>query len=186
MSSRDDIFKAWVELVDESPDANITVNDIVERATVSRATFYRNFQSVYDLALEYYASSLRELILDERRGKYLYIMEDVFRLVEENCSLFKKLVKDPEFRRRIRKYSYNAYRSFYKCVDENAEPDPVELGYVTDGNVGVLFECMEGTIEGPPEEIASRLYNLYPETLKRAMSSDDYLAIREIGLANEE
>ena len=47
--SRHLIKQAFGELLNEKPLAKITVTDIVERANISRGTFYAHYLDVYDL-----------------------------------------------------------------------------------------------------------------------------------------
>ena len=66
------------------------------------------------------------------------------------------------------------------------ELDEVELIYATDGIMGIFFAWMEGSLEGSAREIALRQYALYPETLKRAISDESYLVLRDMIMENED
>ena len=47
--SRQMIKKAFAEMLNEKDIAKITVTDIVEKAGISRGTFYAHYMDVYDL-----------------------------------------------------------------------------------------------------------------------------------------
>lgn len=47
MRSRENIRKAYVELIHEKGTINITVKELVERADVNRSTFYAHYQDIY-------------------------------------------------------------------------------------------------------------------------------------------
>ena len=47
MRSRENIRKAYVELIHERCTINITVKELVERADVNRSTFYAHYQDIY-------------------------------------------------------------------------------------------------------------------------------------------
>jgi len=59
---------ALVELIEERGFEALTVSEITERALVSRAAFYRNYQDKYDLV---------EKIFDEAMGKLLSAVGDL-------------------------------------------------------------------------------------------------------------
>jgi len=59
---------ALVELIEERDFDSLTVSEITERALVSRAAFYRNYQDKYDLV---------EKIFDEAMGKLLSAVGDL-------------------------------------------------------------------------------------------------------------
>lgn len=52
--------------------------------------------------------------------------------------------------------------------------------------MGIFFAWMEGSLEGSAREIALRQYALYPETLKRAISDENYLVLRDMIMENED
>lgn len=84
------IMDAFEELVTEKPYLDITVTDVVKKAGVSRASFYRNFSStsdVFDSILKSISSKLKETVLpiisshDERSWRaflfrYIYYLTD--------------------------------------------------------------------------------------------------------------
>lgn len=48
-STKGEIMKAFVELLSEKSYADITVTDIVKKAKIARASFYRNFSSISEV-----------------------------------------------------------------------------------------------------------------------------------------
>lgn len=60
----DQIEQAFYELMREKDYTNITVTDIIKRAQVSRASFYRHFNSIGDI-MEYSLRNLFDKITDE-------------------------------------------------------------------------------------------------------------------------
>lgn len=61
------LFKAFTSFLDEKPYADIKITEVIERAQVSRATFYRNYDALEDI-LRYECDqrfmALRAYILD--------------------------------------------------------------------------------------------------------------------------
>lgn len=54
--------EALVELIEERGFEALTVSEITERALVSRAAFYRNYQDKYDLVEQIFAEAMSELL----------------------------------------------------------------------------------------------------------------------------
>src|SRR6185437_5221183 len=53
---------ALVELIEERGFEALTVSEITERALVSRAAFYRNYQDKYDLVEKLFADAMGKLL----------------------------------------------------------------------------------------------------------------------------
>jgi AcrR family transcriptional regulator len=53
--------EALIELIEERGFDALTVGEITERALVSRAAFYRNYQDKYDLVEQIFAEAMQEL-----------------------------------------------------------------------------------------------------------------------------
>lgn len=86
----EEIIKAFMDLMAEKPFIDITVTDVVKRAGVARASFYRNFSStsdILDTVLNRIVSEFKENALpvlgsqDERQWRaflfrYIYYVND--------------------------------------------------------------------------------------------------------------
>ncbi len=55
--------EALIELIEERGFDSLTVGEISERALVSRATFYRNYQDKYDLVEQIFAEAMQSLLI---------------------------------------------------------------------------------------------------------------------------
>src|SRR5690349_24956206 len=53
---------ALIELIEERGFESLTVSEITERALVSRAAFYRNYQDKYDLVEKIFAEAMDKLL----------------------------------------------------------------------------------------------------------------------------
>ena len=71
-SVKREIKKALLELMTEKSYMEITVTDIVNKAQVARASFYRNYNSIYDVI----ESIADEIVKD--------MVEDVFPVLSDN------------------------------------------------------------------------------------------------------
>ncbi len=62
------IAKAWIALLKEKSFSEIKVTDLVKRAGVARQSYYRNFESMEDVAKEY----MSEIQQDTHGKRTLY------------------------------------------------------------------------------------------------------------------
>src|SRR5512142_1962529 len=53
--------EALIELIEEKGFEALTVGEIAERAMISRAAFYRNYQDKYDLVEQIFAEAMQSL-----------------------------------------------------------------------------------------------------------------------------
>lgn len=93
--SRECLQAALVHLMSQQPFQKITITDLVQRAGVGRATFYRNYDSKEDLLAEIVQAMAEQVGLifqkpeqyDSAYARYL----DLFRKLEECAPLFRIL-----------------------------------------------------------------------------------------------
>jgi len=89
--TRELIVRAFGELVDEKGHRGLTVQEIAERATVNRATFYDHFRDQYEL-LDYYISEAFRGELRRRLPATPRLDEETLRvLVLAACEFLSKL-----------------------------------------------------------------------------------------------
>ena len=89
--TRDLIVRAFGELVDEKGHRGLTVQEIAERATVNRATFYDHFRDQYEL-LDYFISEAFRGELRRRLPATPRLDEETLRvLVLAACEFLSKL-----------------------------------------------------------------------------------------------
>ena len=69
MRTHEIIVDAAKKLLEEKQFEKITVGDIIEKAGVSKPTFYRYFQSKYDLAAAIFSDSITKDILMQYNGE---------------------------------------------------------------------------------------------------------------------
>lgn len=89
--TRELIIRAFGELVDEKGHRGLTVQEIAERATVNRATFYDHFRDQYEL-LDYFISEAFRGELRRRLPATPRLDEETLRvLVLASCEFLSKL-----------------------------------------------------------------------------------------------
>ena len=98
--SRAAIRKAFAELMEEKQDLNkITVVEIVNRADISKSTFYAHYQDIYDVIEEFGSeiideinTSIDEFINDSKdeNTEFMPYISNLLNLLKKNEELYKK------------------------------------------------------------------------------------------------
>ena len=109
---RETILNAFNELSAKSDFESITVFQIVQKAGVSRATFYRWFRDKYDVMNYNYSSLLDQYI----SSGTLTTMEDLFILVLEESERIRNRLQ-PLFKS-------EGVNSFYSFINPARRPRP--------------------------------------------------------------
>ena len=86
------IIAAGFELFETTPFDDITVEDILEKAYVSRGTFYRYFRDKYEVMYLYYSDFLHKNILAEFDGSnWAQLQEECYRFGSEHKAFFNNV-----------------------------------------------------------------------------------------------
>ena len=111
------IKDAFVELMDQKGFRKITVNDIAERAMISRSTFYLHYADKYELlnkVTDEAIFSILNLVKPEAHivnGSLNYDgfrenLDAIFHAIEKNSLLYKLILNDTEHLGLCRKCEY--------------------------------------------------------------------------------
>lgn len=92
------IVTALFKLMNEYTYEKITVKDIVEKAGVGRATFYRYFKSKEEVIIYYFQHHTREFVFKQHfyprcREDYIKVVTDVLTMFKDNIEPFRLLKK---------------------------------------------------------------------------------------------
>lgn len=95
MRTKQIIINAIKNLLEKHTFENITVQDIVDEAGVSKPTFYRYFQSKYDLAASVFSESITKNMLMQYNGSnYEEFQNMVFEIIKENRKYLRRVMKN--------------------------------------------------------------------------------------------
>ena len=167
MRSRENIRKAYVELIHEKGTINITVKELVERADVNRSTFYAHYQDIYAVLEEIEneivqkmftfldASEHTELLYNPlpflmRIGAELERNREFYRLLIETSGsvafiqklkgvFLKQMLTDKKAFSQVKRQ-----REFLVCMN-----------LLAGGGVDLLCDWVTGKIDVPMKELAS-------------------------------
>jgi AcrR family transcriptional regulator len=171
--------KALLEATTEKGFAHVTVRDIVQRAMVNRATFYRHYEDKYDL-LRQYMEELSGLI-DSPRGESSPDdkrdpspdsppagLVNLLRHMQANASFYRVMLGkqgDPAFcAQSFRNYIEQGVLRMLPSQTSQSDPSrpPMDLtaSYVLHAGVGAIVWWLENDRLCPPEQMAVWLYQL--------------------------
>ena len=170
--------KALLEATTEKGFAHVTVRDIVERAMVNRATFYRHYEDKYDL-LRQYIEELSGLIdsqggassTDDGRDPSADSppagLVNLLRHMQANADFYRVMLGkqgDPAFcAQSFRGYIEQGFRRMSSQVtqaDPSRPPIDLTVSYILHAGVGAIVWWLEKDQPCPPEQMAVWLYQL--------------------------
>lgn len=94
MKTRQMIVDAVKKLLEEKRFEKITVGEIIEEAGISKPTFYRYFQSKYDLAAAIFSDSITKDVLMQYNGEnYFEFQNTIFEIIKENRKYLRRVLK---------------------------------------------------------------------------------------------
>lgn len=159
--------EALIELIEERGFDALTVGEIAERAMVSRAAFYRNYQDKYDLVEQIFAEAMQALLKDVAEPRTVHsplIWVRFFEHIAEYERLYRALLGrrgSPWFVLKMRASVIDLVKEFGRLVPPGAThmyPDADE--FVPDLLATLFVEAITWWLEQgrpyPPQEIANR------------------------------
>lgn len=183
--------KALLEATAEKGFAHVTVRDIVERAMVNRATFYRHYQDKYDLLRQY----IEELsgMIDSQAGATSSDdgrapsadsppagLVRLLRHMQANADFYRVMLGnqgDPAFcAQSFRGYIEQGFRQMLASQPPQTNParPPVDLtvSYILNAGIGAIVWWLETGQHCPPEQMALWLYQFSMASISVSLGSD--------------
>ena len=175
------VRRALFELIQEKGFEAISVQDIIDRANVGRATFYTHFQSKDDLLLsgfEDLRASLKErqrlaLVQGRGDGRVLAFSHEMFAHADEHRSLFRAMVgkrSGAAVQRMIHTLLLDLVRDDVKALASHEEttsvPTEALVQFVAGSFFGLLMWWLNGKMRLSVEEINSLFRRLALAALK--------------------
>lgn len=165
------ITKAAFELFESQPFDNISVQDILDQAHVSRGTFYNYFSDKYELMHLYYRTYMDRNISENFDGhNWRSIAESLFRFMSEKKGFFVN-VKGTEgqdsFWDFLRQYSYDFY-SQVKMRNEHrstlSEKEDLTIRLHVEGGISIIKMYIDGKIHLDHHELAELICSTIPDS----------------------
>lgn len=174
--TREFIFNALIDLIEEKGFEKITVTDITKRAKINRGTFYSHYEDKFDLLEKCEANLMREmekklvnklpLVISEIEGSYdktipFIQLVPMFEYLYENKKFIKILLTksiDSPFQAKLKMFMHKMLfsegkHSIFKKEDLLVSPNYL-VSYISSAHLGVIQEWLVNDKEDTPEEIA--------------------------------
>ncbi len=162
--------EALIELIEEQGFDTLTVREITERAMVSRAAFYRNYQDKYDLVEQIFAEAMQSLFNAVSETSTVHspqIWVRFFEHIAKYDRLYRALLGrkgSPWFVLKMRASLIDLVKKFGSLPLTDQPIYPVSDEFVPNLMATMLVEAVTWWLEQekpyPPEEIARRCVSL--------------------------
>ena len=166
------IIDAFNRLLRENDFHKISVEMIMEKATVSRSTFYRYFKDKYDVMNANYKNLLDYYVSPEHSSNYRDLCYHLFKYGQENLMMFKNALNSTgfnSFRNFIYEYSYETALAITRSNRNGSGFTPVEelqVDVFCNGICAVYKNMVYQRYEINPSDAADALYEMMPASLK--------------------
>ena len=166
------IIDAFNRLLRENDFHKISVEMIMEKATVSRSTFYRYFKDKYDVMNANYKNLLDYYVSPEHSSNYRDLCYHLFKYGQENLMMFKNALNSTgfnSFRNFLYEYSYETALAITRSNRNGAGFTPVEelqVDVFCNGICAVYKNMVYQRYEINPSDAADALYEMMPASLK--------------------
>ncbi len=167
--------EALIALIEERGFDTLTVGEIAERALVSRAAFYRNYQDKYDLVEQIFADAMQTLfsaVAEAHTAHSPQIWEKFFKHIGEYEQLYRALLGrkgSPWFVLKMRASLIDLIKEFGRLAPQWQSPAarpiyPASDELIPDLVATMLVEAITWWLEQgrpyAPEEMAKRCVSL--------------------------
>jgi AcrR family transcriptional regulator len=176
---------ALVSLIAEKGFDALTVQDIADRATLNRATFYLHYQDKHDLLVKSLHDEIDELIADigtlNENGQFVFEwpqrpIERVFEHVAQHLRFYKVMMGAagvPAFIAGVRDYMAEITLSWLTVLQPAPEKSTVPLEIVANSLswslLGVLIWWLEHDMPHSPDYMAEQFHILITSDLRQAL-----------------
>jgi AcrR family transcriptional regulator len=189
--------KALIELIPEKGYNAITIQDITDRATLNRATFYLHYRDKDDLLNTGFDQIWDELTAQNPlpiapdgtlsiEGTRITVQTDFEHLVK-NFEFYRVMLIKPgvaQFIHRMKDHVFTATAKRLEAVlgELPAGPVPIQmvLEFIASAYVGIIQWWLEENMPHSPQEMASlivSLYNMSPFQAMGVLSSSESLEL---------
>ena len=153
------IRESLYKLLEKKHLNQITVKELCEEADINRATFYRNYEDIYDLF-----EKLEEELTGEAFRSH-DLTNDRYTLLEiiyENQPFYREFFDSHLESRSIRQAIKETYAQMQEILKQRGTYDEktfaIAFQYNYYGAVGVIKEWLDGGCREKPQELGDRLY----------------------------
>lgn len=173
MDTKGIISNALRTLLKRKKIDDITVQNILDEAHVSRSTFYSHFADKYDLMAWYYKSWLEALPARDDLHYFFPNLTASLQFIKDNSAYFNKVLQSTEstaLEDLIFSHSYDVYFVYYKKylgLDSLTKKNILKIRLMCHGSTGLACHWIRGGCAEPPELISGIITEMLPDELKQ-------------------
>ena len=166
------IVDAFNKLITSHDFSKISVEMIMEKAGISRATFYRYFKDKYEVMNANFKDILDYFIDPSRSSNYRELCFHLFEYGQNNLTIFKRALSSTgfnSFSNFIYTYSYEKALEITKSNRNGEGFTPIEelqVDVFCNGICAVYKNMAQQRYKISAAEAADALYEMMPESLK--------------------
>jgi len=169
IKSQEAIKKAIIELISEKNFDQITIQDISDRADVSRKTIYLHYADKFDLLdklIEEYIDRLRKVSETACEMEWRPATQVCFEYLDSHYLFFSTMLANkgaPYFRSRFLEYQIEAFKNELRKTNErnSAVNEEVIVHFVASAYVGVVEWWLTNGMPYPPREMADQVGTMF-------------------------
>lgn len=170
LSAKERIQNAVYLLVSRQTIDQITVNDILASANVSRPTFYRYFHDKYDVANSIYddhISPIRAAYL--KTHDYKQLLSSFYRIFYDHRAYYNNLLTDIQAQNSF--FNHWETLNFEQTIEQincriMSEELSIAISFLIHGSMYISWDLIKGRIRLSPEETAAIVIKNMPPVLK--------------------
>lgn len=183
------LMEALIELIQESGYKGIKIQDITDRATLNRATFYLHYRDKDDLLRQTTKNLLDELLSEIKDIVVTGGGISVEAAVQTHIKNFEHVQRFAEFYRamlssqgsiafaiRLENYVYslttNRFINAFGALPEGSVPADIALRFAASSYVGIIRWWLEKDMPFTPDEMAAMVVEINAHGLFKAMGVD--------------
>ncbi|MDO5114461.1 MAG: TetR-like C-terminal domain-containing protein [Synergistaceae bacterium] len=165
---------AMFTLMQKDTIENISVQNILKLAGISRSSFYRCFHDKYDLMFYCYRATVDEFCGNIHTTDIYNLMFSIFSFLRDNKPFFQNVLRykgTNDFSEQLYQYSFRFYKERLLCTGKPALSD-IEAdcaAFASSGGVEVIRQWLDRGMTESPDEMARRFCRFIPVDLQRIL-----------------
>lgn len=168
MRTKEIIREAAFELMESSPFEKITIQQILDKAGISRRTFYKYYADKYEIMQEYFTMHLEGFSdnLSEENWKVVY--ENFYEFIWQKRSFFLNMTKKDSqdgFWRFLNNYLVSYYLSVWKSIhrtDNVPEREKYKMYATASASIALVQARLDKNNTLSSKEFAELSYEFLP------------------------
>ncbi len=170
--TRNKIKSSFAQLLKEKRKIkNITINELVEKAEITRGAFYTHYDNIYEVAREFQDEFLDVLFSEFNQiktyddiKKYLSI---IFKHLEDNEELYKMMLSSDEallFTNKLNKIMKKNLSEF--LCSKNIKDKDLSINFFVDGTINLFIKYFRNEINVSLSELYIYIINIFKVIFK--------------------